>query len=88
MCPIILDFWSNVFTWQKNSYNSSNYQVEGLSILYGFNLKKCMTIVFNYIILIAKWHLYIQKVDNNAPNLDTFPEIRKDRILVKKNSDT
>lgn len=83
-CPTVRDFWLKVFTWWENNNNHSNYQVEGISILYGFNLKERTTVVLNYVILIAKWHIYIWKIDNNPPNFNMFLEILKDIILLNR----
>ena len=41
-------------------------QVPG--ILYAFNLKERASVVLNYVILVAKWHINIAKIYNILPN--------------------
>ncbi len=67
-CPIEDQFWRSFFTWWNNL---GNIQIplysESLEecILFGFQTEGDILSVLNYCILIAKFHIYCQWINNN-----------------------
>ena len=82
-CLTILAFWSEVFRWW-NVNKTSKYEVDDLAIIYGFNLGDHTCVTFNYIILIAKWHIYIRKLDKISPCFVSFLELLREKVALEK----
>ena len=55
-----------------------------LVIMYGFNLGDHTCVIFNYIILIAKWRTYIRKLDKIFPCFASFLELLREKNALEK----
>ena len=67
-CPdVLFFFFIKVLRWW-NANTHSKYRVDKVlgevSIMYGYDLHDHIYLLFNYVLLIAKWHVYVRKLDN------------------------
>ena len=53
----------------------STLNVNDLAIMYGFNLGDHTCVILTSVILIAKWHIYIRKLDKISPCFSSFLEL-------------
>ena len=53
--------------------------------MHDYSLHNHNCLLFNYILLIAKWHVYVRKLDNRPPCLISFLELLKEKVLLQKN---
>ena len=81
-CPTISAFWSEVFRWW-NDNTKSKYEVDDLAIMCGFNLGDHTCVIFNYVILIAKWHIYLE-FRQNFPLLCFLPGATQEKSCIRK----
>ena len=82
-CPTISAFWSEVFRrWNVNT--KSKYEVDDLAIMYGFNVGDHTCVIFTYVILIAKWHIYFRKLDKISPCFASFQALLKEKVALEK----
>ena len=82
-CSTISAFWSEVFTWW-NVNTKSKYEVDDLAIMCGFNLGDHTCVIFNYVIRIAKWRIYIRKLGQNFPLLCFLPGASQGKSCIRK----
>ena len=80
-CPNVSVFW-NVNTHIK--YRVDNV-LDEVSIKYGYELHDHNFLLFNYILLVSKWHVYVRKLDNLPLCLISFLELLKEKVLLEKN---
>ena len=59
-------FWSYVLTWW-NSSSTCNILFDKLKIFYGYNSGDPRSLLLNYYILIAKFHIFRYKLDSKFP---------------------
>ena len=65
-CPLLRTFWSDVLIWW-NSSSTRNILFDELNILYGYNSGHPRSLLLNYYILIAKFHIFRYKLDSKFP---------------------
>ena len=54
--------------------------------MYGYDLHDHNYFLFNCVLLIAKWHVYVRKLDNRPHCLISFLELLKEKeVLLEKN---
>ena len=58
--------------------------MDDLAIMYGFNLGDHTSVIFNYVILIAKCHIYIRKLDKICPCFASFLELLREKVALEK----
>ena len=82
-CPNRRDFWNSVLLWWNNQ-NNENFSLDELGIMYGYNPGNFSSHVFNYFILLAKRHVFVQKLVHKPPDLPLFLELVKEKVIVER----
>jgi hypothetical protein len=88
-CPKVKLFWKTFFKWWNQLGDLQIHgQCEGLeeSILFGFQTEGGIFAVLNYCILIAKYHIYCQRIHNaNAIDFFQFLCELKNKLKIENN---
>ena len=79
----IRDFWNSVLLWWSNQ-NNEKYSFDELGIMYGYNPEIFSFHVFNYFILLAKRHVFLQTLVHKSPNISLFLELVKEKVIVER----
>ena len=84
-CNITNNYWSQIEVWMKSSFpNCVNLNFSKQSILLGYADNSKTDKVIDLLILLAKFHIYVSKMNSSMPNLPTFINTAKQRFNVEK----
>ena len=84
-CPVVQLFWADVLIWihSQCTHCDKFYFTEELVVL-GTKQNTRTDCVIDFIILLAKWHIYKCKLQNKSPHLLAFKNMLKNRYLLER----
>ena len=83
-CLQVQPFWHQLCNWWSKLYNASFYFNE-MTVLFGVRITTEESLLFNYILIIAKWFIYATKRVNCNTNVDFFKFLPflKNKVVLK-----
>jgi hypothetical protein len=81
-CPKTLLFWKMFYKWWNSLNVPRISDIDMTNILFGHPEKCKLTDVLNYVLLIAKYHIYKQKQNNSQPFLPLMLIELKNQLIV------
>jgi hypothetical protein len=84
-CPVLLDFWSNLFTWWK-AVSKMAFPIDTYDILFGIPNPNNDIIIYhmNYLILHALYYIYVTKITSKTPKLFEYVLVAKRNLDMLK----
>ncbi len=87
-CPKERQFWNTFFTWWNNLGDiqiSTQSECLEVNILFGFQPEGDIFTVLNFCILIAKYHIYCQRIHNeNGINFFQYLIELKNKLKIER----
>jgi hypothetical protein len=82
-------FWNGVQNWWNNMKKENNNEHEYITInksmaILGIKTRKEELYNFNAILQISRWHIYVEKLNNQEPSLYKFLCTLKQKIKIEK----
>ena len=80
-CPSIQMFWTRFIAWWKSKC-FQDIVLSKSNVLYGelkvMDNQNCL----NYVLLVAKYHIFLSCIHEEAPNLEIFETLLKSKLIV------
>lgn len=82
-CTFAIEFWRRFYSWCPSELLPQSYLTK-LEILYGVLRNSTIEVTLNHIILIAKYHIYRNFIENTSTNFSVFISLLKEKINTEK----
>ena len=82
LCPKTLLFWKSVYNWWNSLEVPEISYVHNIDIIFGYPDNTKYGNAFNYILLIARYHVYKQKMQNLEPFFPSMLVSLKNQLRV------
>ena len=82
-CSFVITFWHHFHKW----YTFDDDLKRGLTpteIFYGVINRKKLNIAINHIVIIAKFHIYKNNINEIPPNFQAFLSLLKEEVNIEK----
>ena len=84
-CPNTKILWKSLYNWWNSLDVPKVPEFYITNILFGYPENNKYANALNYILLLAKYHIYVQKLNNNQPFLPTMLTELKKQLLIDEN---
>ena len=84
-CPLSIKFWTDLSTLiNEKCQHTRNFAFNEILIIFGMSHQILTDSVMDFILLLAKFYLYKNKIQNIAPNIKAFVRSLKYRYNIEK----
>ena len=84
-CTIVKNFWTQIDLWMKSNFaHCANLNLSREFVIFGYDENVKADKAADIFILLAKFHIYVSKLNNSLPNLLAFINMAKQHYNVEK----
>lgn len=81
-CHTVINFWNEFVQWWESFAEEIDFDEN--AVIFGFIIRNNETILLNYCIILAKFHIYNSKRNECTPNFQKYLLYLKDRLELKR----